>query len=51
MEQLYVVWYSDGNGWLASESMNRQDADTFAQKLQDDGLRVRIHPRPEHKTS
>ena len=47
MEQLFIVWFSDGEGWFVSESMKKQDANVFADKLEQNGFRVRIHPRPQ----
>ncbi|WDL97656.1 hypothetical protein [Alicyclobacillus sp. ALC3] len=54
MEEMFVVWFSDGNGWFASESMTKKDADVYAEQLKQEGLQVRVHPRPhpnQHKSA
>ncbi|MCF8565596.1 hypothetical protein LLE49_12795 [Alicyclobacillus tolerans] len=46
MEQdLYVVWYSNGDGWRPSRSMTKTQADIFAQNLVASGHKVKVAPR------
>ncbi|MCF8567113.1 hypothetical protein LLE49_20555 [Alicyclobacillus tolerans] len=46
MEQLFVVWYSNGAGWRPSKSMSKSQAERFAESLAADGYKVGIYPRP-----
>lgn len=47
MENLYVVWYSDSSvsGWLPSEAMSREEAESYAHRLENGGFQTMIHPR------
>lgn len=53
MDDMYVVWYSAGNpsvpGWMPSESMNREEAENYADRLENGGYQTLIHPR--HRVS
>lgn len=49
MNNLYVVWYSSDNppeaGWLPSEAMSREEAENYANRLENGGFQTMIHPR------
>jgi hypothetical protein len=45
MNDIFVVWYSKGSGWNASEPMSRDRAEAYAANLEAEGYKTRLHQR------
>ncbi|MCL6516992.1 hypothetical protein [Alicyclobacillus sp.] len=45
MKQLYVVWYSNGDGWRPSRPMTKEFAESHAETLESQGFATMIRPQ------
>lgn len=46
--ELFIVWYSQDNGWKPSRAMTQEQADVYASHLKLDGYTVMIARRPQN---